>query len=168
MIKQSFWKLWIFYLCQNLVFMSNLIHRVDFCLANVNLRVSKWYATYPANSISCCKYTWLYKCLALYFHHDSPWSNARMIEICWVENVFEKRNDCVILQNNLKMCSLLVASLFFVVVVVARCRLFQVVVDRFLLVVGRFSSFQVVSCSLYVVWGRVSSFCFLLVVGRFK
>ena len=74
-----------------------------------------------------------------------------MIEICWVENVFEKRNDCVILQNNLKMCSLLVASLFVVVVVVARCRLFQVVVDRFLLVVGRFSSFQVVSCSLYVV-----------------
>ena len=57
---------------------------------------------------------------------------------------------------------------FFVGVVAARCRLFQVVADRFLLVVGRFSSFQVVSCSLYVVWGRVSSFCFLLVVGRFK
>ena len=29
----------------------------------------------------------IYKCLALYFHHDSPWSNDRMIVIkCWVEN----------------------------------------------------------------------------------
>ena len=24
-----------------------LIHKVDFCLANVNLQVSKWFATYP-------------------------------------------------------------------------------------------------------------------------
>ena len=25
----------------------NLIHKVDLCIANVNLRVSKWFATYP-------------------------------------------------------------------------------------------------------------------------
>ena len=41
--------------------------------------------------ISCNQY----RCLALYFHHDSPWSNARVIVIkCWVENVLEKRTDC--------------------------------------------------------------------------
>ena len=29
-----------------------LIHKADFCLANVNLPVSKWFATYPVNFIS--------------------------------------------------------------------------------------------------------------------
>ena len=35
-----------------------LIHKVDFCLANVNLQVSKWFAMYPVNFISHNKYTW--------------------------------------------------------------------------------------------------------------
>ena len=83
-----------------------------------------------------------YKGLGLYFHYDSPWSNARMTVIkCWVENVLQ-RTDCPILENNLNICLLLVVS----------C--------PFLLVVGNFRSLQVVSYSLWVVLGR-----FLLVVG---
>ena len=56
--------------CQNFIFMSSLIHMVDFSRANVNLRVSKWFASYPGNSISQNKYT-IYKCLAHYFNHHS-------------------------------------------------------------------------------------------------
>ena len=34
------------------------------------------------------------KCLALFFHDDSPWSKTQMSAIkCWVENVLEKKAD---------------------------------------------------------------------------
>ena len=56
--KQSLPKLWMFYLYQNFIFMSSLIDMVDSCLANINLLVPKWFASYPANSISRNKYTW--------------------------------------------------------------------------------------------------------------
>ena len=36
----------------------SLIHKADFSLANVNLPVSKFFATYPVNFISRNKYTW--------------------------------------------------------------------------------------------------------------
>ena len=35
-----------------------LIYKVVFCLKNVNLWVSKWFAMYPVNFISHNKYTW--------------------------------------------------------------------------------------------------------------
>ena len=38
-------------------FMSSLIHMAGFCLTNVNFLVSKWFATYHANYISCNRYT---------------------------------------------------------------------------------------------------------------
>ena len=61
-----------------------LNHKVDFCLAIVSLQM--------------LIYMIIQKCLTLYFHHDSPWSNARMIAVkCWVENVLEKKTDCTIL-----------------------------------------------------------------------
>ena len=37
-----------------------LIHKVDLCLANLNLRVPKWFAMYPVNIISHNKYAQYY------------------------------------------------------------------------------------------------------------
>ena len=97
------------------------------------------------------------KFLALYFHHDSPWSNVP--------------NDCNRLlggkrvrEENLFVpyCKITSKS--------ACCWTFYVF---FLVVVGRFRSLIVVFCSLWVVSGHsllflVFSGRFLLVVGRFR
>ena len=48
----------IFYLFQNLIFLLN--HKADFCLKNLNLLVTKWFATNPVNIISRKKYTRYY------------------------------------------------------------------------------------------------------------
>ena len=58
-----------------------LIHKVDFCLANVKLRMSKLFSTFPVNFIHDNKthdHKQMFgamifcRCLALCFHHDSP------------------------------------------------------------------------------------------------
>ena len=88
------------------------------------------------------KHMMLWKCLALYFHHDSTWSKARMIAIdCWVENVLEKKRDCPIVKQSQK---LLIAGRFasFFLLVVRRFR------SLFMFAVARFRSFHVVSYSL--------------------
>ena len=49
---------YFFYVTVCFVFLFFKIHEIDFCLGNVNLRVSKWFATYPVNFISRNKYIW--------------------------------------------------------------------------------------------------------------
>ena len=86
------------------------------------------------------------RCLKLCFYHDSPWSNARMTATkFWVENVLEKRTVCPILQNNLKICSLLVVSCLFF----AHCRYVQVIVGCVLLV-GSFLILVSASLEIYI------------------
>ena len=117
------------------------------CIANVNLQVSKWFAMYPVPYI--CLATWHQ--LFLKFWLVNTWffaypldqravtrlENVRQLNIrrgkklgfvieCLVENVLEKRIDCPILQNNLKICLLLEVSRLLQVVS-DRCRSFQVV-----------------------------------------
>ena len=94
------------------------IHKVDFCLANKNLQVSKWFATYPLPYI--CLAIWHQ--LFLKFWLLNTWffaypcdqsavtrlENVRQLNIrrgkklgfvikCWVENVLGKRINCPIL-----------------------------------------------------------------------
>ena len=74
-----------------------LIHKVDLCLANLNLQKPKWFATYSVNIMSRNKYTWFHTNVTM-ICHDLPWSNARMISFkCCVENVLKKRTDWPIL-----------------------------------------------------------------------
>ena len=133
----------------------------------------------------------IYKCLTLYFHHDSPSSNARMIKhggncqrrepiepyckiisksACfWSLRVF----FCLLLVGSGRCCGvgcvLLVVSHFSTFT--ARCRSFQVVSCSLQVVSGRCRLFQVVSCLLQVVSGRcrlfqVFSCSFQVVSGR--
>ena len=108
----------------------------------------------------------IYKCLTLYFHHDSPSSNARMIKHggnCQRREPIEPY--CKIISKSACFWSLRV---FFCLLLVGSGRCCGVgcvlpVVSHFSTFTARYRSFQVVSCSLQVVSGR-----FLLVIGRFR
>ena len=101
--------------------------KIDFCLANVNLQI--------------LIYMTIYKSLTLCFHHDSPWSNVRMITIkCWVENELEREPIalyCKIISK--PACCWLFLVFFCLLLIGSDCRR---------LYLTHCGSFQVAYCSL--------------------
>ena len=119
-----------------------LIHKVDFRLANVNLRVSKRFAMYPIINT--------HDIIDIFAALFSPWFSLKQCSKDWNQMLDSKH----VTEEN-RLCHIVKQ---FQNLLVLGCFLFF-----FLLVVGRFGSLQFLSYSLWVVSGR-----FLLVLSSFQ